>query len=684
MDGSIPISNASPWHEGEIALQRRAGVAERMETVGRRVLRDHLIDQHREFYPQLPFIVAGAVDPSGNAWATVLAGRPGFLSSPDIRTLHVAAAVSPADPAAAGMRDADAIGLIGIELHTRRRNRLNGMVRRSDEASFDVVVGQSYGNCPQYIQLRDFEFVSAPAAPPEESLRRLGRLDDLVSAMILKADTFFIASYADPAQGGRQVDVSHRGGRPGFVRIGADGVLTIPDFAGNLFFNTLGNVMVNPRTGLLFIDFETGDLLQISGLGEVVLDSPEIAAFQGAERLLRFTPRQIVHRRAALPLRWLTRPRGASPNSMLTGNWAEAAARLKAAELGRNWRPFRVAGVAEESSVIRSLYLEPTDSAGLVPHKAGQHLPIRVRLPDGSQALRTYTLSSAPSDGVYRISVKLEGAVSHVLHGLRQGDVIEAREPVGSFTIDALAQRPAVLLGAGIGVTPVLAMLRDIIYQGLRKRRVRPAFFFQAARSKAERAFGREIAALAAASEGAVQVVRVLGDSSDASEDDYEHRGRIDLALLQACLPFGDYDFYLCGPGSFMQELYDGLQGLGVADERIHAEAFGPSSFKRKGAAGEPARPIQPQATAPVSVAFAASGRQAIWEPGSGSLLEFAEAQGLAPPHSCRVGSCGSCRTRVLSGTVSHEGEPVAGVGQDEALLCCSVPGAGGPLSLDL
>ncbi|GLS17590.1 hypothetical protein GCM10007874_06050 [Labrys miyagiensis] len=684
MDGSTPILSSSPWHEGEIALQRRAGVAERMDVVGRHALRDHLIDQHREFYPQLPFIVAGAVDPAGNAWATVLSGRPGFLNSPDPHTLHVASAVNPADPAAAGLQDGDAVGFIGIELHTRRRNRLNGTVRRSDEASFDVVVGQSYGNCPQYIQLRNFDFTREPASPHAETPQRLRSLEGLATTMILKADTFFIASYADRPDSGRQVDVSHRGGRPGFVRVGEDGVLTIPDFAGNLFFNTLGNILVNPKAGLVFIDFETGDLLQLSGLGEVVLDSPEIAAFQGAERLLRFTPRQIVYRPGTLPLRWPARPQGASPNALLTGSWVEAAARLKAAELGRTWRPFRVAGIVEESSVIRSLYLEPVDGAGLIAHQAGQHLPIRVHLPDGREALRTYTLSSAPSDGLYRISVKREGAVSRFLHGLKPGDVIEARAPTGAFTIDALEERPAVLLAAGIGITPLLAMLRHIVYEGLRKRRIRQTVLFQSARSKAERAFDREIVALVAASEGAVKVVRVLSDPTGAGEEDYEHYGRIDAALLRSSPLFDDYDFYLCGPGAFMQALYDGLRDLNVPDNRVRAEAFGPSSFKRRRDAGEPMRTMQQPAAEPVTVTFAASGRQAEWKPASGSLLEFAEAHGLSPPYSCRAGSCGSCRTTVLSGAVSYEGEPMAEVGGDEALLCCSVPAAGGALSLDL
>jgi uncharacterized protein len=314
----------SPWHAGELAVQRSAGSADKLATRGHLLLRDHLIDQHRQFYPLLPFVVAGAVDRQGDAWATILAGQPGFLQAPDPYRLRIAAARDPGDPADGGLNDGDAVGLLGIELHTRRRNRLNGQVRRADATSFDVLVQQSFGNCPQYIQQRDVAFARDPATPSHAAARELDRLDDRARAMIAGADTFFVASYVDDAARGRMVDVSHRGGRPGFVRVSADGVLTIPDFSGNRFFNTLGNLIANPKAGLLFVDFETGDLLQLTGDAEVILDSPEIAAVQGAERLWRFTPRRILYRPGALPLRWRFQQDGWSPQSLRTGTWDHA------------------------------------------------------------------------------------------------------------------------------------------------------------------------------------------------------------------------------------------------------------------------------------------------------------------------------------------------------------------------
>lgn len=337
MDDEARIERSSPYHEGELSIQESAGVAERIARVGRRNIRDHLIEPHRAFYPQLPFIVAGAVDPSGDAWATLIAGRPGFLSSPDPVTLAASATRDPDDPADTGLEDGDAVGMLGIELHTRRRNRLNGTLRRRGENGFEVAVLESFGNCPQYIRLREFRFVRNPAVQSATAPQRLKEIDERSRATIERAETLFIASYVDHEDGGRQVDVSHRGGRPGFVRVENDGTLTIPDFAGNNFFNTLGNIRMNPKAGIVFVDFSSGDLLQLSGDGEVVLDDPEIAAFQGAERLLRFRPRSIVRRPDALPLRWSSPADAASPNVALTGDWTDTAKRLAAEGRPRDW-----------------------------------------------------------------------------------------------------------------------------------------------------------------------------------------------------------------------------------------------------------------------------------------------------------------------------------------------------------
>jgi ferredoxin-NADP reductase/predicted pyridoxine 5'-phosphate oxidase superfamily flavin-nucleotide-binding protein len=676
-------SVASPWHAGELAIQQRAGVIDRMAEIGRRNIRSYMPEQHRQFFGQLPFVVLGTVDEAGDAWATLRAGHPGFVHSPDPHVLQVRIPRDTSDPASPGFGAGKALGLLGIDLKTRRRNRMNGSIARTDAERIDINVGQSFGNCPQYIHQRAFEFTREPDELAHIAPVITNSLDDRARQLISSAVTFFVATYSENAAdgAGRQVDVSHRGGKPGFVRLDADGGMTIPDFAGNLFFNTLGNILANGKAGLVFADFATGALLQLSGDAEVILDSPEIAAFQGAERLWHFVPRRVVYRADALPVRWKDLRDGASPNALMTGNWDEAASRIKAAALAQSWRKLRVAKIVDESSVVRSFHLEPADDAGLIAHQAGQHLPIRVTIAPGeAPVIRTYTLSTAPSDSTYRISVKREGRVSSYLHDtLKVGDLLETRAPAGGFTIDALEKRPAVLIAAGIGITPMLAMARHIVYEGLRKRRVRPTWLFQSAKSVAMRAFSGELHELSERSQGELQVIRALTKPQGARKGiDFDFAGRIDMDLLRAVLPFDDYDFYLCGPTEFMQSLYDGLRALNVADNRIHAEAFGPSSFKRSVSTdrGAPAKPMNPIAEQPAPVMFIKSGKEARWMPGGGSLLELAEERGLSPAFSCRGGSCGTCRTRIVQGAVAYAQAPSFDVPDGEALICCAFPAA--------
>jgi predicted pyridoxine 5'-phosphate oxidase superfamily flavin-nucleotide-binding protein len=297
----------SPFHQGERAIQERLGALEQMDNFGRRIIREFLPEQHRQFYAQLSYFLVGTVDRAGNPWASILVGEPGFISAPSDRTLHIAAQPLYGDPLAETLQVGSDIGFLGIELHTRRRNRVNGVVSAIAPDGFEVQVSQTFGNCPKYIQARQFDLAAfnPTAAKPIHTLTSFG---DVEREAIAAADTFFIATaYLDNAAGAaRGVDVSHRGGNPGFVHIDGD-TLTVPDFAGNGHFNTFGNIEVNPRAGLLFIDFEQGNLLYFTGRAEVIWDGdPEIAAYAGAERLFKFHLTQGIRVEGSLPLTWST------------------------------------------------------------------------------------------------------------------------------------------------------------------------------------------------------------------------------------------------------------------------------------------------------------------------------------------------------------------------------------------
>lgn len=284
-------------HAGEVALQRRLGVDERMGEVMGQVVRTWMPEQHRELFEKLPTLLVGSLDAQGRPWASVLHGAPGFISAPDERHLRIAARPAFDDPWQPAL--GTPLGLLGLEPQTRRRNRMNGSVMALDRDSITVEVDQSFGNCPKYIQARTPRLVQrAPAAAHAE--RR--RLSDAALELVRHADTFFIATASRTPRahaGAEGVDVSHRGGPPGFVHVSTqDGhtVLTIPDYVGNRFFNTMGNLAVNPRAGLLFIDYTNGHLLQLTGDAELL--------WEGDLRAIRVTVQHGWWRPHALPLRW--------------------------------------------------------------------------------------------------------------------------------------------------------------------------------------------------------------------------------------------------------------------------------------------------------------------------------------------------------------------------------------------
>lgn len=677
------MTDASPFHPGEQEVQARAGKRDEMEHFGRRVIRPFMPDQHREFFAQLPFLVVGSVDEKGWPWASILSGRPGFLSTPDPTTMQVNALATIGDPLESSLTPGAPLGLLGIETTTRRRNRMNGRVAEIGSSGFALTVDQSFGNCPQYIQTRTVDFIREPNAPagPGNSAH-FDTLDDSARELISSADTFFVSSYVKTQDQPKieGVDVSHRGGRPGFVKIEGN-TLTIPDYPGNFHFNTLGNFLVNPKAGLVFADFETGELLLLTGTVELLWeDEREVIAFKGAERAWRFTLDHGVRLNDALPFRLAFEEY--SVNTLLTGDWVETDATLAAEAKRDAWRPYRVTGVEDDSSVIRSFYLEPNDDDGLPAFEAGQFLTIRVS-PSGTTqpVIRTYTTSSPPGHPHYRISVKREpdGVVSNYLHdNLKLGETIEAKAPRGEFFIDTAETRPAVLMAGGVGITPMISMALHVASEGVRTRHTRPLTVFHSAQTTEQRAFGDAFRKLEQQTNGTIRYYSLVDRPLDNQKAgvDFNATGYITADMLRQALALDDYDFYLCGPPPFMQALYDSLRSLGVRDVRIFAEAFGPASLTR-----QPDAHVTPDTTIQEAdesiVVFAKSGFEQRWNAGDATILETAESHGLAPDFSCRNGVCGTCAVKIKAGSVAYRTEPTATCADDEALICCAVPATG-------
>lgn len=278
------------YHLGEIAVQKRAGVQAEAERLAK-VISSTIQPAAQDFLGKQRLAIASTVDASDRIWASLITGKPGFLQAVAAQTLRINS-----DVLGENLRCRDEIGLLAIDLATRRRLRLNGKAEVRSKREIYLHTQQVYFNCPKYIQVREID-----ADVVETSDRTVQILSALTQQQqfIHQADTFFIASY-HPHSG---ADASHRGGYPGFVQVTQPNTLVFPDYSGNNMFNTLGNLQANPKAGLLFIDFERGNTLQLTGTATILWDA-ERSQFAGAERLVEFQVESAIATTNATPLRW--------------------------------------------------------------------------------------------------------------------------------------------------------------------------------------------------------------------------------------------------------------------------------------------------------------------------------------------------------------------------------------------
>jgi predicted pyridoxine 5'-phosphate oxidase superfamily flavin-nucleotide-binding protein len=255
MSQSVGSRDGGPFHAGELAVQARAGVAEEAERVGR-IIGDALPSAFHPFLAEQRMAIAASVDDADRVWASLLTGSPGFLRALDEELVLIEGGVAPQDPLLRNLAAKPALGLLAIDLARRRRLRVNGRGVR-DGARVFLSVEQAYGNCQKYIQPRLVE----PVGEGTASSRPSTFLDARQREWIAGAECFFIAS----RHGEWGADASHRGGPAGFVTVTGPGALSFPDYPGNNMFNTLGNIEAQPEVGLLFLDFEKGGMLQLTG-----------------------------------------------------------------------------------------------------------------------------------------------------------------------------------------------------------------------------------------------------------------------------------------------------------------------------------------------------------------------------------------------------------------------------------
>jgi uncharacterized protein len=368
------------------------------------------------------------------------------------------------------------------------------------------------------------------------------------------------------------------------------------------------------------------------------------------------------------------------------------------------WREFILDDRVAESDTITSFYLKPKDGRPLQPFRPGQYLTVQVEIP-GQQdpAIRTYTISDAPSQSYFRLSIKRErelarppGLVSNWFHDhFEAGNVLLAKAPAGQFCLPILNavtlvgtgagltrmnsilhsltksrvyrrpknDLPVVLISAGVGITPMICMLNALV----RNRVKTPIFFIHATRNSSEHAFAGHVRSIARSHENvkthfAYSCPRV----ADLFGKDYDSQGRIGINTIQELVPSPYGDFFLCGPGTFMKQIYEDLAQWGVELERIHIESFGPATV----AVGNIASATTNEKH---RICFYPDDKSVAWD-GTSTLLDFALSHGFKPRYGCRSGVCGTCSYKLLKGKVSYVQTPAAATAKGTVLLCCAKP----------
>lgn len=500
-----------------------------------------------------------------------------------------------------------------------------------------IDVERAYPNCPKYIQRRDWKIPAAEAQLDTAPSTRGKVLNDAQKALIAGADTFFVAS-AHPDHG---VDASHRGGHPGFVELLNDRQIRIPDFAGNSMFNTLGNFVSYPFAGLVFIDFERGRLLQLTGRAEILwghVDPKQKTG--GTRRYWKFDISDWQESTLPFPLAWEFLD--SSPFIPEQRRETPAGSPLS----------LRVERIQCESEHINAFGLRAVDGGLLPEFQPGSHLQLKVQLPDGSQTERHYSLLSDSNDRtLYEIAVLAEpggrGGSFYLLEQIDEGDVIESRAPENEFPMADSANH-SILIAGDIGITPILSML----YRLASERRSFELHY--SARTYSELAFHNRIE-------------QVAGDSVHFYASRHPQSQRLDLDRLLSTPKLGVH-VYVCGPRRMISAVREMAVVQGWPSAQIHFESFGAQALTDD-------RPIR--------VHLSKSNRT-ITVPAERSILDTLLDAGVAVPHDCKRGECTMCTTRVLDGEPDHRDLCLNSEERASSMCVCVSRAQGEELNLDL
>ena len=600
---------SSPYHEGELAVQQRVDETE-MARINSGALDETILAGALRFIEQQPMVVIGSMDPKGRVWVSTLFGNPGFIRALDNKTLELDISQPRSaddEPLWTNLLENPHVGLLVIELGSRRRIRINGRAKKVSAESLIIDVERAYPNCPKYIQRRDWKILDANEQHTATASTFGKELNETQKTLIENADTLFVAS-AHPEHG---VDASHRGGHPGFVHIINNQQLRIPDFAGNSMFNTLGNFTSYPYAGLVFIDFEHGRLLQLTGKAEILWDMDDPQKETGGTR--RYWQFDITSwQESTLPYRFAWELLDESPHIPELQRYLNVNETLS----------LQVERIQQETDRVKSFRLRAADGNELPEVLPGAHLQLKVKLPDGSDAKRHYSLLNHPDDrSSYEIGVLKEpqgrGGSLYLHEHIQEGDVLEIQLPKNAFPM-ATSANHSILIAGGIGITPILSMMHALSSANLSFE------MHYSARTYSGLAFRDRIE-------------RIAGDNANFYASKEPNGQRLDLKKLLATSKPGSH-VYVCGPRGMINAVREGAAEQGWPSTHIHFESFG----------------AQPLANDKAIRVHLYKSNKTVNVPADRSILDTLLDAGVSIPHDCKRGECTMCTTRVIEGEPDH------------------------------
>lgn len=605
------MSQQSIFHQGELTVQALANEADIAQRNGV-VISKHIIKGALPFIAQQFMAVISSIDENNHIWTSVLFGEPGFIQAPDDQHIVLNSQQiiqQPTDPLWQNIKHNTQVGVLIIELNTRRRLRVNGNITQVDKELFEITVAQAYPNCPKYIQRRQ-PTLSKDLLAQNTSSSKLGQeLTTEQIELISQSDSFFVGSGVT----NHHNDASYRGGQPGFIKINGHNQLVIPDYQGNSMFNTLGNIELHPYAGLTFIDFTHNKLLQLTGTAKILWhQDDEHNHTGGTKRYWQFNITNWQETQLAVNLNWTFFDY--SPHNPKS---------QKNTDLSYTGLSLVVNDIQQKSDKVKVFRLSAKDNRALPAFEAGSHLPININLSEKNTVLRHYSIiSSNQNKDFYDIAVQQEeqgrGGSNYLHKQLKIGDVLHTKQPVNAFSLSSTGKHH-ILIAGGIGITPILSMLRQLSENN------ESVELHYSVKTKEDLIFKAEILHLA-------------GINAHFYYSQEQKPNKINLKTLLSAQHNSSH-VYVCGPVSLITAIKDQARQNDWPTHHIHYESFGGS---------------QQASNHAIEVTLKKSGQVITVDPKE-TILDSLIAADVQIPYECKRGECGMCSTEYSEGTVDHQ-----------------------------